>query len=330
MFRTPRAAFLLSLLLAALPRCSHGSRLVRRARKLLEFCEARPVAPAPAPYDGPAAGRDLQPYFILSRQHSGSTWLSAVLGDQPCVVCGDEKFHEPRSSEPRAFGTAAARRRALEAAFATFGLRDRDADAGAFYASRAARPRDKFGSWVSRHNATLRRGGHAFGFKWMFTQGVVDDLREWLFDFSLEHGVKLVWLRRRNLFKQYLSSHLAAPNDGGGRVALDVPALLALLADHEAEDAAIEEALTCLDARGVRAKAVAYEDLVVAGSRPVVDFLLENVRHRHGACRAPAVEPHAARHVRNHTRHPSEYVANWEEVQGALAATPWRAMPEEP
>ena len=136
-----------------------------------------------------------------------------------------------------------ARRRALEKALEILGAARRDAASDGFYEDLRRRPQ-KFTGWVDKTNATLgRRGAGAFGFKWMFTQGVLEDLAGWFFDFCLEHGVKLVWLRRRNLFKQHLSSKLTlAPDARDGKVALDAAQVLELLRDHAAEDAAIARA----------------------------------------------------------------------------------------
>ena len=210
----------------------------------------------------------------------------------------------------------------------------------------------KFTGWVDKTNATLgRRGAGAFGFKWMFTQGVLEDLAGWFFDFCLEHGVKLVWLRRRNLFKQHLSSKLTlAPDARDGKVALDAAQVLELLRDHAAEDAAIAALLDCLASRGVASARYDYEDLLAhpqrfsdleawsAHPRPraiglartaaLFFRLLADVVHRHGACdratRSKVDKP------KNHTRHPSSYVANWGDIAVALVGTPWATMPDEP
>ena len=53
------------------------SRLVHQAQLTTAFCETRSKRPPPARPDGDTyAGRRLQPYVVLSRQHSGSTWLA--------------------------------------------------------------------------------------------------------------------------------------------------------------------------------------------------------------------------------------------------------------
>ena len=56
--------------------------------------------------------------------------------------------------------------------------------------------------------------------------------------------------------------------------------------------------------------------------------LLADVVHRHGACdratRSKVDKP------KNHTRHPSSYVANWGDIAVALVGTPWATMPDEP
>ena len=50
------------------------SRLVHQAQLTTAFCETRSKRPPPARPDGDTyAGRRLQPYVVLSRQHSGST-----------------------------------------------------------------------------------------------------------------------------------------------------------------------------------------------------------------------------------------------------------------
>ena len=326
------------------------SRLVHQAQLTTAFCETRSKRPPPARPDGDTyAGRRLQPYVVLSRQHSGSTWLGLTLDALPCVVCGNEKFHEV--AKPHVFEDARARRRALEKALEILGAARRDAASDGFYEDLKRRPQ-KFTGWVDKTNATLgRRGAGAFGFKWMFTQGVLEDLAGWFFDFCLEHGVKLVWLRRRNLFKQHLSSKLTlAPDARDGKVALDAAQVLELLRDHAAEDAAIAALLDCLASRGVASARYDYEDLLAhpqrfsdleawsARPRPLCDCsrayrgpffrLLADVVHRHGACdratRSKVDKP------KNHTRHPSSYVANWGDIAVALVGTPWATMPDEP
>ena len=308
------------------------SRLVRQVQSATAFCAAAKRRRTRRSYGDSASGVRLQPFVVLSRQHSGSTWLGLVLDGRPCVVCGNEKFHEARP--PYVFGDAEARRQAMLKALETVGLRPRGGDGDAldaFYADLERRPQ-KFTPWVAKTNATLGRGAGAFGFKWMFTQGVFDDLRGWFFDVALDYGVKVVWLRRRNLFKQYLSSRLTYADDAqDGTVELDAPALLEMLRDHEAEDAAVSALLDCLAARGVDARRFDYEDLLADGGRfaDLEDFLLADVVHRHGACHSADAGPTKDR-PKNHTRHPADYVRNWPAVAAALRGTPWARMPDEP
>ena len=111
------------------------SRLVRQVQSATAFCAAAKRRRTRRSYGDSASGVRLQPFVVLSRQHSGSTWLGLVLDGRPCVVCGNEKFHEARP--PYVFGDAEARRQAMLKALETVGLRPRGGDGDAldaFYA----------------------------------------------------------------------------------------------------------------------------------------------------------------------------------------------------
>ena len=103
-------------------RLREASRLVQRADNLTRWCEA--TLRVSQPRVGAYERRDarLQPFVVVARQRSGSTWLDVVLNGQPCVTCGHEKFIGSSKNEQYVF-TTAARRAAFLKFLEALGLR---------------------------------------------------------------------------------------------------------------------------------------------------------------------------------------------------------------
>ena len=99
-----------------------ASYLVKDVEKSIDFCKRSRKKRDGRAYVHAGEGRRLQPFLVLSRQHSGSTWLNLVMDSQPCVVCGNEKFHETRKAH---FFNSSTRRNAMLLAFEVLGMRRR-------------------------------------------------------------------------------------------------------------------------------------------------------------------------------------------------------------
>ena len=129
-----------------------------------------------------------QPFVVITTQRTGSAMLMEWLRQRDCVKTGLELFinhHHVTNVTRRDAYVALLQGRVSESAGPKF--QHFAADVGALNASQPA----------------------AFGFKWMISQGVAEDFETWFGPVALKNNVRLVFLRRWNLLRVYLSEESA-------------------------------------------------------------------------------------------------------------------------
>ena len=153
---------------------------MRRALLLLAACaHAKRVRQAAPPR---------QPFVVITTQRTGSAMLMEWLRQRDCVKTGLELFinhHHINNQTRRDAYVALLQGRVSESAGPKF--QHFAADVGALNASQPV----------------------SYGFKWMLSQGVSDDFETWFGPIAIQHNVRLVFLRRWNVLRVYLSEESA-------------------------------------------------------------------------------------------------------------------------
>ena len=149
---------------------------MRRALLLLAACaHAKRVRQAAPPR---------QPFVVITTQRTGSAMLMEWLRQRDCVKTGLELFinhHHINNQTRRDAYVALLQGRVSDSAGPKF--QHFAADVGALNASQPV----------------------SYGFKWMLSQGVSDDFETWFGPIAIQHNVRLVFLRRWNVLRVYLS-----------------------------------------------------------------------------------------------------------------------------
>ena len=129
-----------------------------------------------------------QPFVVITTQRTGSAMLMEWLRQRDCVKTGLELFinhHHINNQTRRDAYVALLQGRVSDSAGPKF--QHFAADVGALNASRPV----------------------SYGFKWMLSQGVSDDFESWFGPIAIQHNVRLVFLRRWNVLRVYLSEESA-------------------------------------------------------------------------------------------------------------------------
>jgi len=125
-----------------------------------------------------------RPFVVITTQRTGSAMLMEWLRQRDCVKTGLELFINHHGV------TNVTRRDAYVAL-----LQGRVSD--------SAGP--KFSHFAADVEALNASQPAAFGFKWMLSQGVSDDFETWFGPVAAKNNVRLVFLRRWNVLRVYLS-----------------------------------------------------------------------------------------------------------------------------
>ena len=129
-----------------------------------------------------------RPFVVITTQRTGSAMLMEWLRQRDCVKTGLELFinhHHVNNETRRDAYVALLQGRVSESAGPKF--QHFAADVGALNASQPA----------------------AYGFKWMLSQGVAQDFETWFGRVALKNNVRLVFLKRWNVLRVYLSEESA-------------------------------------------------------------------------------------------------------------------------
>lgn len=259
--------------------------------------------------------RRLAPFAVIATQRTGSQWVMKTLSKEFCDVDATPEIFTGGDG-----WNTTAQRAALETLFF-------DVTVAAPAAAAAGSPR-QFRRDVER--AQRYRRPTAYGFKWMLNQGL-DELFDWFLNLCVERGAKIVFLKRRDYLRMYVSYRAmkAGAHPETAEAAAAVPrvtlpsaeTLVSRLADYEARFEKMDEYAARAAAAGVATTTHVYEDLAAdpSGFLDIRDFLTAGLPP--ALCNASFMDNYT---VQIHKKHPSEYVRNWPEVVSALENTSYR------
>ena len=269
-----------------------------------------------------------RPFVVITTQRTGSAMLMEWLHQRDCVKTGLELFinhHHVTNVTRRDAYVALLQGHVSNAAGLKF--QHFAADVGALNASRPA----------------------AFGFKWMLSQGVSGDFETWFGRIAIQHKVRLVFLRRWNVLRVYLSEESALittahPSTNSNYSAPLIvlksgPALVGQLVYYkkmmEGVETLYEEAVSAR----ISSVLVYYESLV-DDPDTVVDLISgmlfdDATRARFPTCGVKCASVKGAgvdcdndgrkrgpeRYAQIHSGTLDQYIANFEEVRGTLNGT---------
>lgn len=247
-------------------------------------------------------------FVIVCSQRTGSDFLRKLLRAHPCIACDGEVFYDPGRwsvvQQQHLLRSVYEEKPELRANLTSF-LERRTVGNDERYAATSV-----------------------WGFKWMLNQ----HFEPWFYALAAAHDVRVIWLKRRNVLNQLISSAVnrayvgpAHPTEGdvetmrAVRIKLDTHDLVHKLARYETDNRHQEELLDAYRKDwGLNATAVHYEDLSV-NTEAVVDRLYSFILD-------PATVA-ANRHKNEKTKpkiltgHSASYISNWPDVDATLRPT---------
>ena len=325
------------LLLAA---CAHAKREGSAAPKADKAAPAptrtskeasKPAAPRKRspPATAPAPRKPLrQPFVVITTQRTGSAMLMEWLRQRDCVKTGLELFingHHATNVTRRDAYVALLQGRVTETAGPKF--QHFAADVEALNASRPV----------------------SFGFKWMLSQGVSGDFETWFGRIAIQHKVRLVFLRRWNVLRVYLSEESALlttahpganSNYSAPLIKLKAgPALIGQLVYYKKKMEGVESLYEAAASARISSVLIYYESLV-DDPDTVVDLISgmlfdDATKARFPTCGVKCASVKGAgvdcdndgrkrgpeRYAQIHSGTLDQYIANFEEVRGTLNGT---------
>lgn len=287
-------------------------------------------------------------FVVVSIQRTGSTWLTMELNSHPCIASAGELFMDAKAY--RAAGTTrqttwswteAARFEYLESL--VNGNMRLENPLSVSVPKQQTKWRDRC---VDRQDQGGSAGieAEACGFKWMLSQGVDLAWDAWFGNVAERHGIRLVFLKRENLLRNFLSwydkERHAMLNGGDGRVVdtkrfkLPCEVLVSSMEKTAVQFAHLDTVEADAKKRGMRTLSVTYEQLMrprawrgakaaaqdkAAGLARVAEFVLPTP----GACAGgfTFAGQEDAGDVVLHKATIAETITNWPEVVATLQGT---------
>ena len=325
------------LLLAA---CAYAKREASAAPKADKAAPApprtskeasKPAAPRKRspPATAPAPRKPLrQPFVVITTQRTGSAMLMEWLRQRDCVKTGLELFINGHHA------TNVTRRDAYVALLAG-------------RVSTSAGP--KFQHFAADVEALNASQPVSYGFKWMLSQGVSGDFETWFGRIAIQHKVRLVFLRRWNVLRVYLSEESALittahpgadSNYSAPLIKLKSgPALIGQLVYYKKKMEGVESLYEAAASSRISSVLIYYESLV-DDPDTVVDLISgmlfdEKTKATFPTCGVKCASVKGAgvdcdndgrkrgpeRYAQIHSGTLDQYIANFEEVRGTLNGT---------
>ena len=284
----------------------------------------------------------LAPFVMISSQRTGSQWIMKTLKKDVCDVDASSEIFTTDARWNTTFQMEALRL-----------LFDVELPARSSLFDRVAVPH-QFADDLAKSRAYDH--STAYGFKWMLNQGMAD-LWDWFLDLAEARGLKLVFLKRRDLLRMYISTkemkmgHAARHDGVDGDIKMKAhPTTEAELDAVRSEQLILptgRELIGKLDViankfnrmgaymaaaarRGIPTMEILYEDMSSNHSRflDVQRFLTRDLRGE--TCDGDARSAHLFdldESIKIHAETPDHYVANWAEVEATLRRSPtYRAL----
>ena len=271
-----------------------------------------------------------RPFVVITTQRTGSAMLMEWLRQRDCVKTGLELFinhHHINNRTRRDAYVALLQGRVSDSAGPKF--QHFAADVGALNASQPV----------------------SYGFKWMLSQGVSDDFDTWFGPIAIQHNVRLVFLRRWNVLRVYLSEESAlittahpSTNSNYSAPLIELksgPALVGQLVYYKKMMEDVERLFEASSNASISSILIYYESLV-DDPDTVVDLISgmlfdadTKARFRTCGVKCPGASEKITgfvacddgrkrgpeRYAQIHSGTLDQYIANFEEVRGTLNGT---------
>ena len=295
---------------------------------------------------------EVEPYIVVATQRTGSAWIMKTLHKKMCDIHAEPEIYLDSAGSGRwceVDGPLGVPAKKLERGGCTRKLLLQLNSLQALYDPEATvDPRllndTTYHKWHGLYDvARERRRPFAYGFKWMLNQGF-HELWPLVLELAANHGIKLVFLHRRDYVKMLISraherAFTAHPDEAGAAEIRTAPVHLPTGPDLLEKLDALQLQFQFMDAyqaaaqaRGVDTFKVVYEDVAADNERyfrKMWRFLTRSLDRSASSCDASAMPLLGGVGVHIHPDPASTYVRNWDAVARTLNGTAYAAFAAE-